>query len=296
MGQPLPENSYDNMYYFIYKIIKLRKKLEILDDTDNLNRIINVDETPVFLELIPDKTYNIKGAKEVIIDTKGNEKKHVTVILSVTGGGVKLPPVIVFKEKCDKKNEKRYSALDVVKDKRIFIYFQDNAWINDYIFLKWLDNIYLSYQNRINKKCLLLFDRAPSHLTREILNHLEINNIEFSFIPAKLTRFLQPIDIGINKQFKSYLKNKYLINEANKLTNNVEINPIKFNDKLSVSNLDLLRLNLINWLFEIWEDNSLIKPSSIISSFKKATITYPLDGSLDNEFEMPEEIVKQYNK
>ena len=103
------------------------------------------------------------------------------------------------------------------------------------------------------------------------------------------------MDIGINKQFKSYLKNKYLINEANKLTN-VEINPIKIKDKLSVSKLDLLRLNLINWILEIWEDNSLIKTSSIMSSFKKASITLPLDGTLDNKFEMQEEVIKQYNK
>ena len=103
------------------------------------------------------------------------------------------------------------------------------------------------------------------------------------------------MDIGINKQFKSYLKNKYLINEANKLTN-VEINPIKIKDKLSVSKLDLLRLNLINWILEIWEDNSLIKTSSIISSFKKESITLPLVGTLDNEFEMLEEVINQYNK
>ena len=152
----------------------------------------------------------------------------------------------------------------------------------------------MPYQNKISKKCLLLFDRAPPHITKEILNHLE-KKCWISFIPAKLTRFLQPLDIGINKQFKSYLKNKYLINEANKLTN-VEINPIKIKDKLSVSKLDLLRLNLINWILEIWEDNSLIKTSSIISSFKKESITLPLVGTLDNEFEMPEEVINQYNK
>jgi hypothetical protein len=40
----------------------------------------------------------------------------------------------------------------------------------------------------------------------------------------------------------------------------------------------------------------LIKTSSILYSFKKATIALPFDGSLDNEFEMPEEIIKQYKK
>ena len=73
-GQPLPKNSFDKIYDFIYKIIKLRKYLNILDDTDNINRIINVDETPIYLELIPDKAYNLKGEKEVIIEKKGQEK------------------------------------------------------------------------------------------------------------------------------------------------------------------------------------------------------------------------------
>ena len=128
------------------------------------------------------------------------------------------------------------------------------------------------------------------------MNYLEKKNVEFSFIPVKLTRFLQSLDTGLNKQFKSYLKNKYLINEANKWTNSVEIIPIKFKDKLSVIKLDLLRLNLINWKLEIWEYNSLIKTSSIISSFKKATNILTLDGTLYNEFGMPEEVIKQYNE
>ena len=84
----------------------MRKDLKILDDTDNINRIINVGETPVYFELIPDKTYNLKGAKEVIIETKGQEKNHVTVILSITGGKEKLPPVIVFKGKQKKTMKK----------------------------------------------------------------------------------------------------------------------------------------------------------------------------------------------
>lgn len=64
------------------------------------------------------------------------------------------------------------------------------------------------------------------------------------FIPGKLTRFLEPLD------------NNYLLNEDNKLTNTILENPIKFNDKLSLSKLDILRLELINWILEIWEDNS----------------------------------------
>lgn len=41
----------------------------------------------------------------------------------------------MFKGKPEKNNEKK-NSIDVVKNKRIFIFFQDNGWINDYIFMK----------------------------------------------------------------------------------------------------------------------------------------------------------------
>ena len=84
-----------------------------------------------------------------------------------------------------------------------------------------------------------------------------------------------------------------MINDANKLTGNNEVNPNKFNDKLSESNLDKLSLNLIYWILLIWEDDDIIKPSTIVASFQKATITFSLDGSFDNKFEMPK---KLFNK
>ena len=72
-------------------------------------------------------------------------------------------PVIIFKGKIDKTNEKRYNTLDVVKQKRLYIFCQENGWVNEYIFKKWISEIYLEHQKRINKKCLLLLDKAPSH-------------------------------------------------------------------------------------------------------------------------------------
>ena len=87
LGQPLPYNSFDKVYNFIYEVINKRKKLSIFDDNYNFNRI---DETPVFLELVSDKTYEEKGAKNVIIKAGSNYKKHVTVILAITASGNKL--------------------------------------------------------------------------------------------------------------------------------------------------------------------------------------------------------------
>ena len=148
----------------------------------------------------------------------------------------------------------------------------------------------------MNKKCYLILDKAPSHLTKNILTFFKNKAVEYTFVPAKLTRILQPLDIGINFPFKTQLKNKYLINEANKITNTEDVNQIKFNDNLNISNLDKLRLNLIYWILLILENGDLIKKSTIIASFNKSTISYPLDGSNDINFEMAKEIVDQRNK
>ena len=70
-------------------------------------------------------------------------------------------PVINFKGKPDKNNEKCYNNLDVVKNRRILIFFQNNSLVNDAIFKKWLDIIYLEYEIKLNKKCLLILDKGP---------------------------------------------------------------------------------------------------------------------------------------
>ena len=76
----------------------------------------------------------------------------------------------------------------------------------------------------MNKKCFLILDKAPSHITKNVLTFFENKKLNILLFQ---------------------LKNKYLINEANKLTLSEEVNPIKFNNNLSENNLDKLRLNLI---------------------------------------------------
>ena len=43
----------------------------------------------------------------------------------------------------------------------------------------------------------------------------------------------------------------------------------------------------------LWWNDEKIKEDSIINSFYKTTITFPLDGLKDNEYEFPEEVLEQ---
>ena len=299
IGQPLPSKSLDLFYEFFRDIIRKRQQLGIFDNEGDYDRIVNIDETPIFFEMTTDKTYNKKGAKVVSIETKGNEKKLITCVLAVSASGKKLTPTLIFKGGRDGNLEARYKNLECVKNKKIVIYFQYNAWCDEAIFKKWVKDVYLVYEEEeIKKKCILIMDKAPSHIYRS--KYLDKKGKSYVFIPGGLTRYLQPLDIGINRQFKDHLKNKYLTNLADNIieddTVEKEGDPKKenaFGDNKMPSQLDEQRLNIVNWVIETWWDDEKIKTSAILNSFNKAAISYPLDGSKDVDFVFPEEVINQ---
>ena len=63
------------------------------------DRIINMDETPLYFDMPTSRTISKKGVREVRIRSTGAEKKHLTVILACTASGIMLPPMLIFKGK-----------------------------------------------------------------------------------------------------------------------------------------------------------------------------------------------------
>jgi hypothetical protein len=71
IGKKLPINAKNEYYYFLYETIKIRKKYGIGDKFD---LIVNCDETPLFFEMIENKTIDFTDEKNIIIKTNGGEK------------------------------------------------------------------------------------------------------------------------------------------------------------------------------------------------------------------------------
>ena len=65
-----------------------------------------MDETPVFFDLVPNKTVAPKGSKSVMVRTSKSEKRHVTVVLAVAADGSVLPAPVIFKGKRQLKDIK----------------------------------------------------------------------------------------------------------------------------------------------------------------------------------------------
>lgn len=56
---------------------------------------------------------------------------------------------------------------------------------------------------------LLVWDVHYSHRCSEILEYLTFNNVLVAFIPANTTDLLQPMDVAVNRPFKSALRDQF---------------------------------------------------------------------------------------
>lgn len=80
-----------------------------------------MDETPCFIDMYYDTTIDFSGNKNIEI---GKEKYRVSVILSISGDGIKLPPFVIIKGTEGKTIEKQMNDLYYVKNKEIYIHCQ----------------------------------------------------------------------------------------------------------------------------------------------------------------------------
>jgi len=85
-GQKLKENSkieYQEFFKWLYSL-----RFEI-GDYENMCNIYNMDETPIWFEMISKNTTSKLGEKSVMIRTFGSERIWISVILCTSANGEK---------------------------------------------------------------------------------------------------------------------------------------------------------------------------------------------------------------
>ena len=275
IGQEHSENYKEKMFEFI-KLVENYRKCNDLE----LDQIANMDETPLFLNMARTRTIAKIGSKTVNIKTHGQEKVRVTVILWIVADGTKLPPVVVFKGNPNGRVAKELEKHPLVESKQLFAFWQNKAWNNKDVMKKWINVVWRKYAHfKLKKKNMLVLDEASVHKIPEIKKSLELSETKVMMIPGGLTRYLQPLDVSINKPFKDGIRKKY--NEY----------------WLEKWDIKVSRKEILNWVGEVWYDDNLTS-YMIEKSFKKAGITLNIDGSEDDLFianndEEVEEIVAE---
>ena len=69
------------------------------DNDFSLTQVVNMDKTPLFMNMTSTKTIAKIWSKEVNTKTHGQERVHITTIQWIVADGTKLPHMLVFKRK-----------------------------------------------------------------------------------------------------------------------------------------------------------------------------------------------------
>ena len=169
--------------------------------------IINMDESPYFWEYLPRNILASKLSKCAYGWKRGFHNIRSTLILAAAADGTLLRPSLILNRstpyilKCN-------NEIDLLLN-------SPNGWNNTQLTKKWIEKILVPYVK--NEHCLLVWDSFESHKCDDMLNFLKkYPNIHLSAIVGGMTSVGQPLDISINKKFKTICKKQYL-KHTNKL-------------------------------------------------------------------------------
>ena len=143
-----------------------------------------MDETPVFFDMVQEKSLVQKGQKSVTIRTSASEKRHVTVALTVAVDVFILPPMIIFR---DKTNQ---TIKDVEAPEGFVIVTQEKAWMDESLMFIWFDQVWKSYAEKKQKeldfnRSLMVYDAFKAHATDEMKAVLSINSSNLIMCTSK---------------------------------------------------------------------------------------------------------------
>lgn len=256
ISQKLPESYEELLVAFQKHVISLRKAVPF-----QLGQIGNADQTPVYLDMPSALTVHQKGSRQVIVRSTGNEKTRVTVMLSCTADGRKLPPYVVFKRKTLPKGEKF--------PKNVVVRCQDKGWMDESLVLDWIKSVWCRRPGALlGLPSMLVLDAFRCHLADSVKRLLRDSRTELVVIPGGMTSQLQPLDVCINKPFKDHIRRLYM---EWMRSGEPEVTPA---GRLKRASPALL----CAWIAEAW---ACIPEALVCRAFKKCSISNALDGTED---------------
>ncbi|KAI9103406.1 DDE superfamily endonuclease-domain-containing protein [Phlyctochytrium arcticum] len=171
-----------------------------------LGMIGNMDQTPIWWDMVSEYTIDKVGQKKIWIRTSAKEKQRITVTLAVLADGTKLPPVVIFAAMPDGNLAKNARTGKALYD--TLVRWQKSSWVDESEALWWTENVWLQGHCK-TESSFLIFDALRSQYMPAIKTLFNKSNSTPCVIPGGMTSILQPLDVSINKVFKRYYKDLY---------------------------------------------------------------------------------------
>lgn len=276
VGQELPENWEEKAKDFLTYTKKIIREKKL-----SPKEIINMDEVPLCFDCPPNYTVDSRGKESISITTTGHEKAAFTVVLSCAADGSKLTPMVIFKRKTIPKE---------IFPKGVEIRAVEKGWMNEDMMISWINNVYRKRKSAFfNPSALLIMDSMRAHINDKVKSVCKSAKAELAIIPGGLTKILQPLDVGVNKSFKSKVRNlweKWMAEGHHSYTKSGKMRRASY-------------AKICEWIKEAWDE---ISENTIKNSFKKAKIVDEIDYDCSSDDEsadecdtnLPEELLKLF--
>ena len=132
----------------------------------------------------------------------GSGKESTTILLTISAGGICLPPYVIYKSKC------LYDTWCLQNVIRGAVYNRtESGWINEDTFFDYMKNMFISQTKHIPRPLLLIFDGHTSHLSLKTARLAIDNHIHLLCLPVHATHLLQSLDVYTLKYVKAQWRN-----------------------------------------------------------------------------------------
>ena len=171
-----------------------KRHLETILEGHELKDVFNADETGVFYQDLPNKSFMVRG--ETCYGGK-KSKQCLTLLVACSATGEKLKPFVVGHS----QNPQCFKGKDV--NSTNMYRANKEAWMTSDLFCEWLDAVNRKMQSA-NCHILLLIDNCSAH------PDVERSNIKLVFLPPNTMAKLRPYDAGIIQAIKLQYRKRLL--------------------------------------------------------------------------------------
>eukprot|EP00745_Piridium_sociabile_P004432 TRINITY_DN12639_c0_g2_i1.p1 TRINITY_DN12639_c0_g2~~TRINITY_DN12639_c0_g2_i1.p1 ORF type:complete len:252 (+),score=34.01 TRINITY_DN12639_c0_g2_i1:61-816(+) len=184
-------------------------------------------------------------------------KIHFTCVLSCTASGEKLPPMVIFK---------RVTLPKEKFPKGIVIKVNKKGWMDETVMKTWLTECYGKRPGGFfrRNKAMLVLDSMRAHITDPVKEAIRSTNSILAVIPGGTTKYLQPLDISVNRAFKVALRvewETWMTSGDKSFTKTGRMRRASFAE-------------VCQWILTAW---GKVKQSTIVNGFRKAELLYVAD-------------------
>ena len=195
------EESIRDWHAKVYAYLETNNIMEIVNDP---SRILNMDETAIYLNPKSDKILTEKGDKGAYSVASNDEKECITTLIAGSAFGMMTPPMILH-------SYKRAIPTKVVQSTEADwgLGLTESGWMTAKTFYEYIANIFFKWLIQLNIRlpCILFVDGHTSHLTLPLSQFCKMNKIILVALHPNAAHILQPLDVAVFRPLKVAWKN-----------------------------------------------------------------------------------------